>query len=322
MRHNVNQLRTRLEHIFQTHRATADEAAVFADVLIEAELRGRPTHGLNRVKGICQTLDKRPHTMPEIRAERGPLVQIDGAGQSGYLVANLMATHAIRVAHTEGHALVGARNTTHCGMLGYYTARIAQNGLIALAMADCAPMITPWGAADAVFGTNPISAAFPHKPWPILVDMGTCAVTYGALDQARRTGQQIPEHSALDADGNLTTDPHRAAVVLPFGGHRGSALALLIQIFSGIIVGADAMPRSGENYGIFLLALKPDLFAPPEHYNSGIAQIINAVKSARPLQANTEALIPGERAFRERTRQIKEGIEISAEIEKELDLMD
>lgn len=318
MRQSTNELRARLERIFQVHGATPGEGGVFADVVLEAELRGRPTHGLNRVKGICRALAKRPATTPTVTDERGAVVRIDGAGQSGYLVADLMVTHALRVARVEGHALVGARNTTHCGMLGYYTGRLAREGLAALAMADCQAMTAPWGAAEAVFGTNPISAAFPHEPWPVLVDMGSCAITYGAIDQARRAGRSLPEHSALDEAGNPTTDPAKAAVILPFGGHRGSALALLIQVFSGLFVGAAAVPAAGEDYGIFLLAMQPDLFAPKTHYEAGIRQLVNAVKTARPLETGAEVMVPGERAFRERARRMEEGIVVCAEMAEEL----
>ena len=318
MKRKVEDIRTLLERIFQRHGATPDEAGIFADVLIEAELRGRPTHGLNRAKGICRTLETRPPGRPEILEERGPLVRVDGGDQSGYLVASLMVDHAVRVARAHGHALVGARNTRHCGMLGYYAGRIAQEGLVALTMADCGPMVAPWGAAEAILGTNPIAAAFPHRPHPVLIDMGTCAVTYGAIDQARRTGRPLPERSALDANGNSTTDPQRVAVILPFGGHRGSALALLIQLFSGLLVGAAAIPPGRTNYGIFLLAMKPDLFASDEHYEKQLEHLIERIKSATPLHPETEILIPGERAFREREQRLKNGIELSRKMEKEL----
>jgi len=318
MKRKVEDIRHLLECIFSSHGATPDEAGIFADVLIEAELRGRPTHGLNRAKGICRTLETRPPGRPEILEERGPLVRIDGADQSGYLVANLMVDHAVRVARAHGHALVGVRNTRHCGMLGYYAGRIALEGLVALTTADCGPMVAPWGAAEAILGTNPIAAAFPHKPYPVLIDMGTCAITYGAIDQARRTDRPLPPRSALDADGNFTTDPHRVRAILPFGGHRGSALALLVQLFSGLLVGAAAVPAGRTDYGIFLLAMKPDLFAPADHYEKELEHLIERIKSAAPLHPGTEILIPGERAFRERELRLRHGIELSPEMENEL----
>lgn len=311
MLRSVNEIRARIEDICRRYGASDEETKIFADVLVEAELRGRPTHGLNRVKGICRLIQSRTPGQPEIVEERGPLVRIDGNDQSGYIVARFMTDHAVETARREGHALVGVRNTRHCGMLGYYAASVAQNNLIALCFADCAPMVAPWGAAEPVLGTNPVAAAFPARPYPILIDMGTCAVTYGALDRARRTGRKLPEKCALDADGHFTTDPEEVRTVLPFGEHRGSALGLLVQLLSGVVVGAAAIPNTHTDYGLFMLAMRPDLFAPPEHYESGVKELIGRIKSARPICAGVEILIPGERAFREREQRLNEGIEVS-----------
>ena len=307
----VEEARAKVEQVFRAQGATDREAAVIADVLIEAELRGRPTHGLNRVAGVAKLLAHRPPGAPHVAEERGAVIRIDGADQSGYLVGALMAEEAARVAHSEGHALVGVHNARHCGMLGYYVSRIAEKGLIALAFADCGPFVAPWGAAEAVFGTNPLAAAFPAEPWPILIDMGTCAVTYGALDQARRNGVPAPDNSALDADGKLTTDPNRVTAVLPFGGHRGSALSLLVQLLSGVVPGAAAIPKGGQDYGLFLLVMEPDLFAPHGQYEAGVKELVSRIKSARPRDPDMAVMIPGERCFREREQRLADGIAVT-----------
>ena len=311
MKQSAEAIRAILAQVFHAHGASRDEAAIFADVLVEAELRGRPTHGLNRVPGIVRLLQTRTPGEPRIIEERGPLVRINGNDQSGYLTAAFMADQAVRVARSEGHALVGARNTRHTGMLGYYAARVAQHDLIAVLFADCGPMVAPWGAAEPVLGTNPVAAAFPARPHPILIDMGTSATTFGAIDIARRTGCPLPEESALDTDGRFTTDPHAAATILPFGGHRGYALGLLVQLLSGVTVGAAAIPRNRTDYGVFLLAMQPELFAPRSHYDRGIRDLIRRIKSAKPMHPGLEVLLPGERAFLERNRRLKEGIDVS-----------
>jgi len=317
----VHEMRELLERIFRAHGATAEEAAVFADVLIEAELRGRPTHGLIRAPGIARGLRQRSSGAIRVVEERGPLVRIDGADQSGYLVGAFMADRAVAVARREGYAMLGARNTRHSGMLGYYASRVAMHGIIALMMADCAPMVTPWGAREPVLGTNPLAAAFPAAPHPILIDLGTGATTYGAIRHAAETGNTIPEGCALDSEGRLTTSPERVAAILPFGGHRGYAIGLMVQLLAGVAVGAAPLPEDHADYGIFMLAMRTDLFTSRDHYERGIADIIRRIKSARPLRPGDEVLLPGERAWRERELRLRDGIECSDELHRRLKLL-
>jgi LDH2 family malate/lactate/ureidoglycolate dehydrogenase len=305
------EVRGLVERALRAHGADEHEAAIFADVLIEAELRGRSTHGLNRLGGLLTMLRTRRRDAPQIVMERGPLAAIDGRDQSGYVVGVLVADTAVRLAGREGLALVGARNTRHAGMLGYYVGRAAQQGVIALLFADCSPLVAPWGGAESVLGTNPIAAAFPNEPYPILIDLGTSATTYGALDQARRSGERAPEQSALDASGRPTTDPAAVHAILPLAGHKGYALALMVQLLSGVVVGAAAVPPAHQDYGMMMLAVRPDVFAPPERYRQGVAEVVRRIKSARRMSGVEEILIPGERAFRERESRLREGIELS-----------
>jgi ureidoglycolate dehydrogenase (NAD+) len=313
MKRAVGDVRGAVERALAAAGASASEAALLADVIVEAELRGRPTHGLNRVEGMVRWLRERTPAAPVIEEERGAVVRIDGRDANGYLVAAFMAEQAVRVAKKEGHALVGARNTRHSGMLGYYAGRAASEGVIALMFAHCMPMVAPWGGAEAVLGTNPIAAAFPAEPQPVVIDMGTSATTYGALDLIRRAGGEAPPDAVLDADGRPTRDADAVSAILPFGGPKGYALGLMVQLLAGAFVGAAAVPAERRDYGLFMLAMRPDLFAPRAQYDSGVREVVRRIKSAKRMAGSTEVLIPGERAFRERERRLREGIEISEE---------
>ena len=304
-------LRARLELVFRAHGAAKQEASLFAEVLTEAELRGRSTHGLNRVEGLVKWLRGREPGRPEIVEERGPLVRIDGNDQSGYLVASAMVEAAVRVGHDEGFALVGARNARHAGMMGYYVGRVAERGLVALMMADCCPLMAPWGGAESVLGTNPIAAAFPRSPHPILIDLGTSATTQGAVSHARLTGGVLPPDSAVDAEGRVTTDPNAVHTLLPFGRHKGYALSLMVQLLAGVVTGATGVPDDYSDYGHLLLAIRPDLFGTREHYERETDEIVRRLKACRKMEGHAQILIPGERAYRERARRLREGVEIS-----------
>ncbi len=310
MKQAVSEVREVLERLFVHRGASEVDARIFADVLIEAELRGRPTHGLNRVDGLLRTIESQPDRRPRIVTETGSVLVVDGEDHSGYVVGAFLADEALRVAGREGHVLAAARNTRHCGMLGYYADRIVQSGFIAVCFADCAPWVTPWGAADCVLGTNPVAAAFPAAPHPVLIDMGTSAITYGAVDIAGRSGASIPPDVALDAGGRATTDPGNVAVVLPFGGHRGYALGLLVQLLSGVLSGAAGVPEDRRDYGLFMLVMKPNLFAPREAYEASLAELLSRIRSARPIKPGAKVLVPGDRAYAERDRRMIEGIEI------------
>ena len=312
-------LRVRLELVFRAQGADKKEARIFAEVLTEAELRGRPTHGLNRVEGLVRWLRGRKPGRPEIVEERGPLVRMDGNDQSGYLVAAAMVEAAVRVAREQGFALVGARNARHAGMLGYYAGRVAEQGVVALMFAHCCPLMAPWGGAESVLGTNPIAAAFPRSPHPILVDLSTAATTQGAVSHARLTGDALPPDSAVDADGRVTTDPNAVHTLLPFGRHKGFALSLMVQLLAGVVTGATGVPDDHTDYGHLLLAIRPDLFGAREHYERETDEVIRRLKACRKMEGHDHILIPGERAYRERERRLREGIEIS---EDDLEMLD
>jgi len=318
MRRPAAEVRALVEKACHARGASGDEAAIFADVLVEAELRGRTTHGLSRLPGLLESLKGHTPGTPEIVEERGPLLVVDGRDRSGYLVGAFLVDEAVRVARSQGFALAGARNTRHCGMLGYYASRAAEQDTIAVMCADCSALVAPWGGTSPVLGTNPIAAAFPSEPAPILIDFGTSATTYGALDQARREGRPVPEGAALDAEGRPTTDPGRVRTILPMAGHKGYALGLLVQLLSGVLVGAAAVPSGYRDYGLFLLAMQTDLFAPRDRYDAGVRDLIRQIKAVPRRQGFDEILIPGERCFRERSERLKSGIEIGDAFWKEL----
>ena len=140
---------------------------------------------------------------------------------------------------------------------------------------------------------------------------------------ALKAGHDIPDGCALGSDGRLTTDPEtaRRGAVLPFGGHKGYALAVLIQIFSGALVQAAPVPEPGRNYGIFILAISPAIFGEMEVFQAGVDALVQRLKSAGKADGVSEILVPGERAFREREARLREGIDVDDDLLEELERM-
>ena len=320
MIHSVAELRDLALRALLPAGMPRPEAESVTEALLEAELRGRATHGLLRLPGIVRRFAGRGPTAVKILADGGAWLQVDGGDGIGYVVAQRATQWAGERAREHGLALVGVRGGTHCGMLGYYTGQLAQEGLVALMMANCGAMVAPFGATSPVFGTNPVSIAFPHAPFPVLIDMGTSAVTFGDVLVALREGRLLPEGVAYDPCGRPTCEPTEAGrgALRPFGGHRGSALALAVQLLTGALVGAAPLPSRGVNYGLFLVAIDPGVFGDREQFTAGVAAVVEAVKSAQPAAGVEEVLVPGERAWRERERRLREGIEVPDELLAEI----
>ena len=316
----VEELRRISIGVLGRHGLNEDDARIVSDVILEAELRGRPAHGLVRLPGIAERVAEKKRTTMRLARPGGTCTLVDGKGNLGYLVAHRCARTVAQKARKYGLGLVGAFNTDGCGMIGYYVSLVVETGLVCLMTCDSSPRTVPWGATEPVLGANPLALGFPYEKGQILVDLSTSAITTGDVLMAMKSGSRIPEGCALDSSGRMTTDPEAAlrGAALPFGGHKGYALGLAVQILSSVLVCAAPIPDPGENYGILMLAIKPTIFASRESFATGLAEIVARVKSARRVDPSVEVLIPGERAFRQREQRLSKGIEVDLELLEEV----
>ncbi len=288
------------------------DAAIIADILLEAELRGRKTHGFIRLTGIKNRYEQGKRTEIQVDMEAGMCVRIDGGNQPGYLVAYRAMEIAIERAKRNGASIVGVYNTSHCGMAGYYVDMARKADIVGLLFADCLPRITPEGGTEALLGTNPIAVGIPSNTVPILFDMSTAAITNGDLLVAIRDGTAIPDGLAFDSEGEPTTDAEAAlkGSVRPFGGHKGFGLALVTQILSGVLVNAATIPPPGTNYGLLIVAIDPTSFVPLAQFKTEVDKLVTRVKENPRESGVAEILIPGERAYRQRDAHLADGIHL------------
>ena len=296
------------------------EAGIITDILLESELRGRKTHGFIRLSGIKDRYAKSEKHPITIAKESGHWMLIDGGDNPGYLVAHYAMNAAIEKAKSYGSSLVGAYNSSHCGMAGYYANMAPEADCIGIVMADCLPRITAWGGVESIFGTNPIAVGIPTNNVPIVLDMSTASITNGDLLVAMREGKSIKEGLAFDPEGNLTTDPSQAlkGSVLPFGEYKGYGLALVIQILSGALVNAAVIPPPGVNYGLLLIVIDPSIFLPLDEFKRKVTDLIDQVKNTKKMDGVAEILVPGERAWRERKQRMEIGIELDDDLVEQL----
>jgi len=289
----------------------AGEAWILADHVLDAALCGYEYSGLPKLLNVAE--------YPRFQAPRRPMrvvketsvsVLFDGGNQSGMLGMYHAARAAIERAGAHGLALVGVSNIWMSGRSAYYVEMAARAGLVGIHTVAAPPSVAPLGGARPALGTNPIAFGFPLDGDPLVIDLGTSAFMGTDLQFRARLGTPLPEGVALDAGGRPTTDAAaaRRGALLPFGGHKGYALALAMHAL-GVLCG-----DTDQRAGYLFIAFKPDLFMPLEDYRRALADEIARIK-ATPRQAGVEEIrIPGERGYRERARLVREGIEIDRRV--------
>lgn len=319
----IDELRHRLRKLFTSHGLAATDARALVDIILWAEASGRRTHGLIRVRPMLERLDAGGHRPGRWLKEAPGSALYDGCGGLGYLVAYECTRKAIELTTRGGSSLavVGTRGATHTGPIGYFARICALEGLISICLTDCSPIAAPFGASSPVLGTNPVTMGFPSAPEPVVVDMATTTTTYGDCQVAISEGRQLPRGVALDRSGEPTTDPweaiHRGSL-LPFGGHKGYALALAVQILTSAFTGAAAVPEPGEDYGYTVIVMRRDILVSGETFDRLLKELLFEVKQARPADPASPVLIPGERSAARRAEAEEKGIDLPKSLYDEI----
>src|SRR3989475_347142 len=247
-----------------------EEARILADHVIDAALCGYEYSGLPKLLNVADH--------PRFTAPRSPMrtlretsvsVLFDGGNQSGMLGMYHATRAVIERAQANGFALVGVNNIWMSGRSAYYVEMVARAGLIGIHTVAALPMVAPLGGAKAALGTNPVAFGFPMEGDPLVIDLGTSAFMGTDLQFRQRLGIPLPEGAAIDEHGRPTTDARaaRRGAILPFGGHKGFALALAGHAL-GVLCGG--MPDQ-EGAGYLVIAFKPDPFVPAAGYRRGPA---------------------------------------------------
>ncbi|MEF8780474.1 MAG: Ldh family oxidoreductase [Haloferacaceae archaeon] len=226
----------------EAHGITPADATTTAEVLVSADARDKQSHGLLRLPRFVRGIDHGnvdPDGDIEVVRDSGAAVTLSGGSRLGPVVAREAVGKAMARADDHGIGAVGVHDTNHLGMLGYYTDVVRQAGYVGIAVTNTEPAMPPYGGAEPVLGTNPIAVGIPSDP-PFNLDMSTSSIARGTVLRARENGERLPEGVALGPDGNPTRDPEAAlnGVIRPFGGAKGSGLAIAVEILAGGLVGA------------------------------------------------------------------------------------
>ena len=299
---------------FTNRGMPADEARKIADVLVEAEMWGKPTHGLNRAPGLMERYLTKSLKPVQVVKEGPAYLHFDAGSHFGYVALRMALDEAMERATRSGVCVVGIRNSDHCGIAGYYAWLAARNGFLAALTCDCFARTAPFGATTPVFGTDPIAFGLPTDQEPVVLDFSISEMTNGLMNALIRERGCLPDGIAFDRVGRPTTDPAEglAGAVKAFGGHKGSGIAIVAHLLCTAFVGATVLPSVGVDYGYFMAVAKPDLFVSTDEFRGRSRALLSAVKAARPEDGRGEVMLPGESSWRSRQRALERGIDVPA----------
>ena len=327
MKIKSNRLRRILTNIFKKHNLSSSHSLICADALINAELVGAPTHGLSRLKMYCDRINKKvinPKPKIKIKKISQSITHIDANNSIGFVAGDIGIKQAIKNAKSTGIGLVGIKNSGHYGLSGYYAEKAVKKNLIAFCFTNAPPAIAPHGSKKSLFGTNPICFGAPtSSKVPFILDTSVSVINRGKIRVAAKTGKKIPEGVALDKFGKPTTDAKKAlaGVQLPIAGFRGSGLAWMVDILSGVITGGNHSGKvkdpfddfSGpQNIGHLFIVMKPNLFV--GNYNKRIKENIKKIKKLPKIKGVKEIFYPGQNKFKRYKTNLKKGIAIPKNI--------
>ena len=313
--------------------ASPPDAAILGDALVDADVQGTSTHGVSRLNIYIRRIQHGlidPAAELRVEGRQPAVLVVDANNGLGQVQAVKTLERLMPLAKQYGVASATIRRSQHFGALSYYSNRAAAQDMVLLAATNCEPAMSPEGGCEAFFGTNPIAASFPTgKGFPLRIDLATSLVARGNIIAANKAGKPIPEGWALDVDGNPTTDAAAAlaGTVLSMGGRKGAALAMLVELFSGVLSGAAVGSEVGsmykhmdrrQNVGHFFCLLDIAAFMDVDEMKRRIDAMIDRVKACRRRAGVDEILVPGEPEHRKAGYHRRHGIALGKETFNEL----
>jgi len=316
-----------IKNIFKKHGLSSNHAKICADALINAELVGAPSHGVSRLKMYCDRIKKKLiNACPKIKIKKisQSISHIDANNSIGFVAADFGIKKAIKNAKKTGIGLVAIKNSSHYGLSGYYVEQAVRKNLIAMCFTNAPPAIAPHGARKSLFGTNPICFGTPTaSKVPFILDTSVSVINRGKIRVAAKLGKKIPEGVALDKFGKPTTNPKKAlaGVQLPIAGFRGSGLAWMVDILSGVLTGGNHGGKvkdpfddftGPQNIGHLFIVIKPNLFV--GNYNHRIKENIKRIKKLPKIKGVKEILYPGQNKFRRLKNNLNKTIKVPSNV--------
>ena len=297
----------------------AGAAETVAVSLVDANRRAVDSHGVARLPVYSERLragHMNGSPRPAVEREDGAVALVD-ADQGPGQVAGVHATDlSIELARRHGVGVVAVHRSSHYGAAGYYAIRAAKAGMIGMSTTNSEPFVVPYGGIGRALGTNPIALAAPTPDGIFDTDMATSQVAVNKIFNARDEGRTIPEGWGVDEQGEPTTDPGEVFAAVPLGGYKGYALAVVVEVLSGVLSGAGVGNSIGRLYedahpqdvGHFHLALDAGRLAGRDRAAELLGRLLADLKHMPPAPGHDEVLVPGEPEARAKAERERDGI--------------
>ena len=297
-------------------------AETIARCLVAADLRGIDTHGINRIPSYMERVRQGvldPRAVPELTAVTPVVAQVDGKNSFGFLGATMAIDHAVEAAMVYGIGMVSVKHSNHFGMSAWICQRAIESDMMSLVFTNSSPALPVWGGKEKLMGVSPIACGAPAGDTKsFILDMAPSVAARGKIYKAKRRDEKIPLDWALDKDGKPTDDPSAAleGVMLPMGGPKGSALSIMMDVFSGVLSGSAFAggvtnpydPSRAADVGHFIVAIKPDLFMHLKDFKQRMDYLYQKVVGSDRAAGIERIYYPGEIEIDREEERRKSGI--------------
>jgi LDH2 family malate/lactate/ureidoglycolate dehydrogenase len=296
------------QRVLEGNGVAAENAAIIARCLVAADLRGVDTHGIMRLPSYMAriregVLDAK--AIPTLETKTPVVAQVDGHNGFGFLAAHMGMEKAIAMAQVYGIGMVSIKHSNHFGMSAWLVQQALSAGMMSLVFTNSSPALPVWGGKEKLMGVSPIACGAPGGiERDFILDMAPSVAARGKIYKALRRGEKIPLDWALDAEGRTTDDPAEAlkGVMLPMGGPKGSALSIMMDVFSGVLSGSAFAghvtnpydPSRPADVGHFLVAIKPDLFMSAAEFRERMDYLHRRVVGSEKALGVERIYFPGE----------------------------
>ena len=313
--------------VFRVAGATADEARIVSDALVNANLAGHDSHGVIRIPEYVRWMEQKLVTIgAKVRVvrESGSFAVVEGDWGFGQVIGREAMELAIRKCQESGVSTVALSQCCHIGRVGDYPRMAADKGLAAVMFVNThggGKLVAPWGGRERRLAANPISIAIPRKDaTPIVVDISTSAIAEGKVRGMFNRKEAVPPGNIMDAEGVPTTDAAKfygppQGALYPFGAHKGFALGLVTDILAGALSGGGCSRKDADRVGntFLVFVIDTDRLRGNDAFHADVEQLVEYVKSSALAPGSEKIMIPGEPETLEEIRRSRDGISVDAE---------
>ena len=290
--------------VLATTPMSEEEIDTVMTVLLDTNLRGVDTHGINMLPSYSERFKSIEHREITVAEDKGAGCVIDGGNHTGQMTSMFAMKKAMEKADKYGLGLALVKESCHNGAVGYYASLAAEKGYIALVTTTVMPLLAPWGGLEPFVGNNPYAVSFPYQQMPIVLDVANTVAARQKIFSYAREGWKLPDGWAMDKDGNPTNDPQEAinGLLMPVGGHKGAGLATMIDLILGTLAGgtysraicANTVTDKAQHIAHLFFLMNPDFYMSRNALDASAAQYAADFKAVRKKADVSEILLPGE----------------------------